>query len=166
GHDPAADQVRRAYEALPPWARGQRPDGARRPDVEGSVAGGGLVHGDWHLGQLIRTPAAGWRLIDLDDLGAGDPVWDLARPAALYAAGVLPPADWETFLGVYRSSGGRALPAEGDPWRRLNIPAQALAVQVAATCVVMAGDETRPLDDMEMAMVETCGRIATSNISL
>jgi aminoglycoside phosphotransferase (APT) family kinase protein len=153
GAGAAADQIRRAYAVLPAWVRGGEP----------SPGGNGLVHGDWHLGQLVRTPGAGWRLIDLDDLGVGDPVWDLARPAALYAAGVLPPADWETFCGAYRGAGGRALPAHEDPWARLNIPAQALAVQIAATCVVMAAEEGRRLDDNEAAVVETCGRIATSN---
>ena len=40
-----------------------------------------LVHGDWHLGQLGRRSATTpWMLIDVDDLGVGDPAWDLARP--------------------------------------------------------------------------------------
>lgn len=61
-----------------------------------------LCHGDFHLGQLVRAPGsvppqkslssppAPWRLIDIDDLGLGDPAWDLARPAAWFAAGILP----------------------------------------------------------------------------
>lgn len=159
GAGAAADQIRRAYAVLPAWARGDGDGPGTGP------AGNGLAHGDWHLGQLVRTPGAGWRLIDLDDLGVGDPVWDLARPAALYAAGVLPPADWETFCGAYRAAGGRALPAHEDPWPRLNVPAQALAVQIAATCVIMAEEEGRALDPNEIALVETCGRIATSNRS-
>ncbi|MBC6459990.1 aminoglycoside phosphotransferase family protein [Actinomadura sp. HBU206391] len=156
--DPAADQVRSAYAALPAWARGEpgiAPAGPRA-----------LTHGDWHLGQLIATPGSGWRLIDIDDLGVGDPVWDLARPAALYAAGVLPPPDWETFLGAYRAGGGCALPADGDPWWRLNVSAQSLAVQMAATCVVMAADDGRPLDENETALVRACERIAAMSKAL
>jgi aminoglycoside phosphotransferase (APT) family kinase protein len=160
GGDPAAGQVRLAYAALPGWARGEPDAAPPRPDAAAGARHRGLVHGDWHLGQLIATPGAGWRLIDIDDLGVGDPVWDLARPAALYAAGVLPPADWDTFLGAYRASGGCALPADRDPWRWLNTPAQALAVQLAATCVVTAAEEGRPLDENETALVRACGRIA------
>jgi predicted trehalose synthase len=43
-----------------------------------------LVHGDWHLGQLGRR-GEHWVLIDVDDLGVGDPAWDLARPAGFWA---------------------------------------------------------------------------------
>lgn len=89
-----------------------------------------VVHGDWHLGQLARTPA-GWRLIDLDDLGSGDPAWDLARPAGFWAAGLLDDASWEAFLGAYRGAGGPAVPTAGDPWPALDLPARC-AVFVAA----------------------------------
>ena len=47
-----------------------------------------LVHGDWHLGQLARVDAE-WRLLDIDDVGLGDPAWDLGRPAGFWAAGLL-----------------------------------------------------------------------------
>ena len=53
----------------------------------------GLVHGDWHLGQPARLPD-GWHLLDLDDLGVGDPAWDLGRPAGFWAAGLLGDQDW------------------------------------------------------------------------
>lgn len=91
-----------------------------------------LVHGDWHLGQLGRRDARGrWLLIDVDDLGAGDPAWDLARPAGFWAAGLLPDEDWVSFVDGYRDAGGPALP-DGDPWPVLEPFARAAVVQAAA----------------------------------
>ncbi|MET0996063.1 MAG: phosphotransferase [Mycobacterium sp.] len=93
-----------------------------------------LVHGDWHLGQLgRRSPTAPWTLIDVDDLGLGDPAWDLARPAGFWAAGLIPDADWTTCLVPYRAAGGAALPpAPADPWPVLEPFARAAVVQAAA----------------------------------
>ncbi|MFJ4342051.1 phosphotransferase [Streptomyces sp. NPDC088915] len=127
-----------------------------------------LCHGDFHLGQLVRpapapsapAPSAppAWRLIDVDDLGTGDPAWDLARPAAWFAAGILPPEVWSRFLGAYREAGG---PAVGDdPWTELDVPARALTVQTAALAVAKSTAEGRPLDEVEEVMIDTCARIA------
>jgi aminoglycoside phosphotransferase (APT) family kinase protein len=116
------DTVRRAAAALPAvvWRAGS-PD---RPMT--------LVHGDWHLGQLgRRSDADPWLLIDVDDLGVGDPAWDLARPAGFWAAGLIPDDDWATFLDAYRDAGGPAVPA-GDPWPVLEPFARAAVVQAAA----------------------------------
>ena len=112
--------IRRAAAALPAevWRAGS-PD---RPTT--------LVHGDWHLGQLGRLSRA-WLLIDIDDLGFGDPVWDLARPAGFWAAGLIPDGDWATFLDAYRDAGGSAVP-DGDPWPVLEPYARAAVVQAAA----------------------------------
>lgn len=154
GHGPAQDQVRRAFATLPAWIRGE--------DEEPARAAGCLVHGDWHLGQMVRAQDGRWRLIDIEDLGRGDPAWDLARPAALYSAGVLPPDEWARFLGAYRDAGGPAVPGEGDPWTALDVPARSLAIQIAATCVKTAGREDRPLDGPEQAMVDACGRISAA----
>ena len=70
-------------------------------------------------------------LIDIDDLGAGDPAWDLARPAGFWAAGLIPDDDWATFLDAYRDAGGSALP-RSDPWPVLEPFARAAVVQAAA----------------------------------
>ncbi|HEX2286828.1 MAG TPA: phosphotransferase [Mycobacterium sp.] len=116
------DTIRRAAAGLPDtvWRAGS-PD---RPTT--------LVHGGWHLGQLgRRTPTDPWVLIDVDDLGVGDPAWDLARPAGFWAAGLIPDDDWTTFLDAYRDAGGPALP-EGDPWPVLEPFARAAVVQAAA----------------------------------
>lgn len=144
---PAEEEIRRAFATLPPWIRGtaQEPPGPRH-----------LIHGDWHLGQMIRI-ADGWRLLDIEDLGAGDPAWDLARPAALYLAGVLHPDEWTAFTTAYTEAGG---PIGGDLWAALDVPARSLAIQIAATCVISARGEDRPLDGPEQAMVDACSRIS------
>ncbi len=116
------DVVRKAAAALPAAAwRSGSPD---RPST--------LVHGDWHLGQLgRRTAAEPWLLIDVDDLGVGDPAADLARPAGFWAAGLLPDADWHRFVDGYRDEHGPAL-ASGDPWPVLEPFARAAVVGAAA----------------------------------
>ncbi|WP_434040950.1 MULTISPECIES: aminoglycoside phosphotransferase family protein [Sorangium] len=190
GRTPAGSAVEEAFARLAPPAGGGT---AARLDASG--AGGVrwrgersdvLVHGDFHLGQVVRLPdaraaadavvgapepraattggpggpgAGGFRLIDIDDLGVGDPAWDLARPAAWYAAGLLPPEAWWRFLSAYRASGGCAVPAEGDPWPALDAAARALAVQSAALAVAAASRDGRPLDEVETALVDACRRM-------
>jgi aminoglycoside phosphotransferase (APT) family kinase protein len=114
--------VRRAAAELPPevWRAGS----PNRPTT--------LVHGDWHFGQLgCRSETQPWVLIDIDDLGVGDPAWDLARPAGFWAAGLIPDDDWAAFLDAYRNAGGPALPPS-DPWHVLEPFARAAVVHAAA----------------------------------
>nr|WP_245981425.1 aminoglycoside phosphotransferase family protein [Streptomyces reniochalinae] len=152
----AARTVERAWAALPAWCRGEEP-----PPRATTVC-----HGDFHLGQLVRHPAGtgGWHLIDVDDLGLGDPAWDLARPACWYATGLLVPDAWERFLGAYvrtvRAAGARSGLAEEDPWPRLDAPARALTVQSAALGIAKARAAGRVLDEAEETCVAACARMA------
>ncbi|WEV29601.1 phosphotransferase [Streptomyces sp. 71268] len=156
---PAARAVHGAAAALPAWARGAAP--APRTDH--------LCHGDLHLGQLVGSPptspfpegaaADGWLLIDVDDLGHGDPAWDLARPAAWFATGLLDPDEWTRLLTAYRTAGGTAAGEGDDPWPRLDVPARALTVQSAALGLAKAAAAGRALEAAEQAMVDACARM-------
>ncbi|MDO0931631.1 aminoglycoside phosphotransferase family protein [Streptomyces sp. DG2A-72] len=151
---PAVSPVLRAWTALPAWARAEIP----MPDTTT------LCHGDFHLGQLVRHPApkGPWRLIDVDDLGIGAPAWDLARPASWYACGLLAPDEWTRFLSAYREAGGPAVPAEGNPWPALDVPARALTVQTAARAITKAAAADRPLDEIEQSLVDACDRMSSA----
>jgi len=151
---PATIPVLDAWSTLPAWARAETP----MPDTTT------LCHGDLHLGQLVRHPAPDgpWLLIDVDDLGVGVPAWDLARPAAWYACGLLSPDEWTRFLAAYRTAGGPAVPAVGDPWPALDVPARALTVQTAARSIAKAVAADRPLDEVEQALVDACDRMGSA----
>ncbi|MFZ0529006.1 MAG: phosphotransferase [Propionicimonas sp.] len=118
--------------------RGHRPDLGWLADLGEDLAArlqypaqSTFAHGDFHLGQLGHTLLRrSWKLLDVDDFGVGDPAWDLARPAGFWAAGLLDDESWTSFLTSYREAGGPAVPAEGDPWPALDLPARA-AVLVA-----------------------------------
>ncbi|GGK81162.1 aminoglycoside phosphotransferase [Streptomyces flaveus] len=150
GPHPAAAPVLRAWSVLPAWAR----DEASMPNTRT------LCHGDLHLGQLVHDPGGTWLLIDIDDLGRGDPAWDLARPAAWFACGLLPPDEWTRFLTAYQKAEGPAVPTDTDPWPALDVPARALTVQTGAQAIAKATAASRALDEVEVAVIDACDRMS------
>jgi hypothetical protein len=177
GGDSDVQAVLRAFRALPAWAAGpghvrgsgraqrsgREPARATAPGRPGEPA---LIHGDWHLGQLVELADVGWRFVDVDDLGAGDPVWDLARPAAWFAAGLVAPELWARFVDAYRRAGGVALAPDGDPWACLDVPARAVTVQYAATALLDRAETGEELDDAAAAVVACCRRMTPVRHSL
>ncbi len=155
GHAAARRAVERVWSGLPAWCRGEvLPPGTAV-----------LCHGDFHLGQLVRRPGphGRWLLIDVDDLGLGDPAWDLARPAAWYAAGLLAPAYWHRLLAGYQPDYGLGPgPDQPDPWPRLDAPARALTAHFACRAVLRADRAGKDLTPDEEAFVDACVRIARS----
>ncbi len=114
------------------------------------------IHGDFHLGQLARGHhGAGWRLLDVDDLGLGDPAWDLARPAGFWAAGLLDDSAWSDFLAAYRAADGPGVPPTGDPWPVLDLPARAAVVVATIRALRRA-----PGDFTAESLLATCRRMA------
>ncbi|MDR1834040.1 MAG: aminoglycoside phosphotransferase family protein [Propionibacteriaceae bacterium] len=107
-----------------------------------------LVHGSFHLGQLghplLSRP---WRLLDPDDLGLGDPAWDLARPAALFRLGRLPEGAWSRFTRAYQAGGGPALPQGADPLDALADVAQASLLITAVHSLTNIGAHSKPTTD-------------------
>ncbi|MFV0460549.1 MAG: phosphotransferase family protein [Actinomycetales bacterium] len=119
-----------------------------------------LVHGDLHLGQFAQVDGR-WRLLDLDDLGVGDPAVDLGRIAGSWAAGLLEDEAWEGFLSGYREADGPAVPASGDPWLRLDLPAR---ISLVIAVYGMLRDRAAGVQvdaDLVDALMTTCLRMTT-----
>lgn len=125
-----AGRLGRAVErAGQPWLAGL---GRRLLDeVAAREEPGWLIHGDFHLGQM-GWHRGRWCLLDPDDLGAGDPAWDLARMGGFWAAGLLPGAQWRAVVDGYRATACTPLARMENPWEALDLPAR-VAVYVAAS---------------------------------
>lgn len=145
----ATAAVLTAADGLPAWVTG----------VESPPAPKCLVHGDFHLGQLVSVGQA-WQLIDVDDLGVGPGVWDLARPAAWAAVGLIPMDTWYEFLAAYHRAGGVAVPPDTDPWPFVEVAARAVAIQAAARVLTASARQNRRLDDDEELLIDACRRMS------
>jgi aminoglycoside phosphotransferase (APT) family kinase protein len=144
-----AGVVRAAWRTLPAWVRGGEP-------APGPV---GIVHGDWHLGQLVAPPGDGWRLADVDDLGSGAPVWDFARLAALRALGVVREDEFRGFLDAYWAAGGPALRRSAG-WDALDAVARAQVVSAAARRLGHPDAHRRYPDGLNGELLRVCARLA------
>ena len=154
-HGWPARLARAAERAGPAWLR--RLGAGLLDEVDHHDEPGWLIHGDFHLGQMGWLDGRWW-LLDPDDLGAGDPAWDLARAAGFWAAGLLPDADWHQFVDGYRGTARTPLAAAPDPWEHLDLPARA-AVFVAA-CRPEAHDPATA-----EALLEACSRMTATRRS-
>jgi aminoglycoside phosphotransferase (APT) family kinase protein len=129
------------------------------PCRPGSCAVKALIHGDFHLGQIVHgEPDGTLRLIDVDELGRGDPRWDLARPGAWFAMGLVPEDAWAAFLRGYLAD-GRA-PWFGT-WETLDPFARAMVVQGAARALTSAERAGRALEEVEQIHVDACARMVS-----
>ena len=111
--------------------------------------------GNWST--ATSTWATFGRLVDgrlvlgCDHLGLGDPAWDLALPAGLFGAGLLPDADWNALLDGYFE---QDLDARRRPWPELDHPARC--------AVAMAAIDEQHRDyttQLAATLLETCVRM-------
>lgn len=110
-----------------------------------------LVHGDPHLGNFGRLDNGRLVLASVDNLGLGDPAWDLGLFAGLFGAGLLPDAAWASLLDGYL--GGDAQ-SRRRPWPELDHPARCHLLMAAVA--EQRRDYTSPL---AATLIETCVRM-------
>lgn len=148
---PAVAAVRAAFETLPRALLQGPGDGPRV-----------LVHGDLHLGQVVRMGDGALRLIDVDDLGRGDPRWDLARPAAWFAMGLMAESEWTALLRGYLDEGGAGWLTS---WEALDAFARAMVVQGAARALASAARGGRALEETEAMYIDACVRMRSPTLA-
>ncbi|MER7973646.1 aminoglycoside phosphotransferase family protein, partial [Streptomyces sp. NPDC096080] len=54
------------------------------------------------------------------------------------------------------------VPADGDPWPALDVPARALTAQTAARALAKAAGENRAPDEVELSVLDACARMAAA----
>ncbi len=120
-------------------------------------------HGDFHLGQIVFIKSHGTttaRFIDFDTFCCSIPEWDLARPAALFAAGILPAHLWNSFIVSYAGDKFNHKLNENKLWSKLDIPAKVMTVNLATIAVNRATLTDENLEDSELQLIETCKAIS------
>ncbi|MCX6116367.1 MAG: hypothetical protein NT027_02405, partial [Proteobacteria bacterium] len=120
------------------------------------------AHGDFHLGQIVRVcqdDQESLRLIDIDTLSPSAPELDLARPAALFAAGILPGDVWTSFLDSYWQNRFQLTLDESKFWSSADLLVQVLTVKLAIIAINRAIDAGLCLEPTELQIVETCRSI-------
>ena len=117
-----------------------------------------IIHGDWHPGQMVYFEN---RLvfIDIDDVGLGNRMFDLAKPAAFFLSGLLESNLWNEFRESYENSCQMAKVNRDHFWKDLELPARASVIQSAITALAHASESDRKLADFEAELIKTCQRV-------
>lgn len=135
---------------------------ATLPAPELTFAGGTLIHGDYHFGQLGRPAGvAQWRLLDVDEVGTGAPLSDLGRIAALFAVGAIGPAQWQDFVAGYRAGPSGLLGAAGPIWHLVD-PHARWAVVIAAAGLLRRPPDEANAGQLLTEFLKACHRIAST----
>ena len=119
-------------------------------------------HGDFHLGQIVfikDQENSSARFIDIDTICHSIPEWDLARPSALFAAGILPAPLWRSFIESYFELGLKQTLNEKILWSNLDMPAKVMTIKLACLALNRATLADEQLEDTEMQLIETCKAI-------
>lgn len=115
--------------------------------------GNRLVHGDAHLGNCGRLADGRLVLLRVENLGLGNPAWDLGLFAGLFGAGLLADADWGTLLDGYFADDAEA---RRRPWPELDHPARCHLLMAA-----VAEQRRDYTSSLAATLLETCVRMVS-----
>jgi len=116
------------------------------------------IHGDWHPGQVAYYENK-LVFIDIDDVGIGNRMFDLAKPAAYFLAGLLPNHMWKEFSEGYQNSCNMSQENRDTFWSELELPARAAVIQSAITALTHASENLRALQNFEIELIKSCQRV-------